>query len=134
MAAAPTNPDVDQKNAKTQHEKDSQRGPEKELNDVHHGGGKPAQAGGKQPLTGGKVGKITLGGKTKPQATRRKPKSRSRRASLEFPVSRMHRYLRKGHYADHIGEGAPVYLAAVIEYLVAEVLELAGNAAHDNKR
>ena len=60
--------------------------------------------------------------------------TRSSRAGLQFPVGRIHRFLREGRYADRVGAGAPVYLAAVLEYLVAELLELGGNAARDNKR
>ncbi|GIX97455.1 histone H2A [Caerostris darwini] len=56
-----------------------------------------------------------------------KNKTRSSRAGLQFPVRRIHRLLRKGCYAECVGAGAPVYLAAV-------VLELAGNAARDNKK
>ncbi|KAK4815033.1 hypothetical protein QYF61_013909 [Mycteria americana] len=65
---------------------------------------------------------------------RAKAKSRSSRAGLQFPVGRVHRLLRKGNYAERVGAGAPVYLAAVLEYLSAEILELAGNAARDNKK
>ena len=32
------------------------------------------------------------------------------------------------------GAGGPVYLTVVIEYMAAEVLELAGNACRDNKK
>ena len=61
-------------------------------------------------------------------------RSRSSKAGLQFPVGRVHRLLRKGNYARRVGAGAPVYLAAVLEYLAAEILELAGNAARDNKK
>ena len=60
--------------------------------------------------------------------------SRAAKAGLQFPVGRIARYLKKGRYAERVGAGAPVYLAAVLEYLAAEVLELAGNAAKDNKK
>ena len=60
--------------------------------------------------------------------------TRSAKAGLQFPVGRMARYLRQGGFAKRVGAGAPVYMAAVLEYLTAELLELAGNAAKDNKR
>ncbi|KAG7497141.1 histone H2A-like [Solea senegalensis] len=73
-------------------------------------------------------------GKTGAGKARAKAKTRSSRAGLQFPVGRVHRLLRKGNYAQRVGAGAPVYLAAVLEYLTAEILELAGNAARDNKK
>ena len=72
-------------------------------------------------------GKLAKAGSTK-------AKSRSSRAGLQFPVGRVHRMLKNGNYSERTGGGAPVYLAAVMEYLAAEILELAGNAARDNKK
>ena len=74
-----------------------------------------------------------MSGRGKGKAKGTKSKTRSFRAGLQFPVGRIHRHLRKGNYAKRVGGGAPVYLAAVLEYLSAEILELAGNAARDNK-
>ena len=75
-----------------------------------------------------------MSGRGKGGKVKGKAKSRSSRAGLQFPVGRIHRLLRKGNYAERVGAGAPVYMAAVMEYLAAEVLELAGNAARDNKK
>ena len=75
-----------------------------------------------------------MSGRGKGAKSKSKPKSRSSRAGLQFPVGRIHRLLRNGNYSERVGAGAPVYLAAVLEYLSAEVLELAGNAARDNKK
>lgn len=61
-------------------------------------------------------------------------RSRSARSGLLFPVGRVHNHLRSGRYAARIAVGAPVYLAGVMEYLTAEILELSGNAARDLKK
>ena len=68
---------------------------------------------------GGKVKKGAGGRKT--GGPRKKSVTRSVKAGLQFPVGRIGRYLKKGRYAQRVGSGAPVYLAAVLEYLAAEV-------------
>ncbi len=77
---------------------------------------------------------IFITGKGKGGRGEKKSTTSSAKAGLQFPVGRIGRYLRQGKYATRMGAGAPVYLAAVLEYLCAEILELAGNAARDNKK
>ena len=78
------------------------------------------------------AGKGGKGGRGKTEG--KKSQTKSSKAGLQFPVGRMGRFLKKGKYATRVGAGAPVYLAAILEYLTAEILELAGNAARDNKK
>jgi histone H2A len=42
--------------------------------------------------------------------------------------------LKEGQYARRVAKGAKVYLAAVLEYLVAEIMEAAGYTARDSKK
>ena len=59
--------------------------------------------------------------------------TQSVKAGLQFPVGRVRRILKE-RTKNRMGAGAPIYLAAVLEYLSAEILELAGNASRDNKK
>ncbi|KAG7444297.1 histone-fold-containing protein [Guyanagaster necrorhizus] len=84
---------------------------------------------GKSGKSRGKTGNVLI-----PPDVKRVRVTRSQRAGLQFPVSRFHRKLRHNDGRKKVAVSAPVYLAAVIEYLVAEIVELAGNAAKDNKK
>ena len=60
----------------------------------------------------------------------------SAKRGLTFPAARIHRFLRRGSYGGttRVSLDAACYLTAVLEYLCAEILELAGNAARDRKK
>lgn len=64
---------------------------------------------------------------------RAKAYSRSSKAGLQFPVGRIHRKMKAHMVQGRIGATAAVYVTAVLEYLSAEILELAGNACKDLK-
>ncbi|AAW46445.1 hypothetical protein CNBI2690 [Cryptococcus deneoformans B-3501A] len=72
------------------------------------------------------------GGKSKTSSEAKVLTTRSSKAGLQFPVGRIHRFLRNKNANNvRIGAKAAVYVASIMEYLTAEVLELAGNAAKD---
>eukprot|EP00826_Nyctotherus_ovalis_P006746 TRINITY_DN11629_c0_g1_i15.p1 TRINITY_DN11629_c0_g1~~TRINITY_DN11629_c0_g1_i15.p1 ORF type:complete len:144 (+),score=39.98 TRINITY_DN11629_c0_g1_i15:235-666(+) len=82
----------------------------------------------------GKGGKGGKGGKVSTGESKRSSQSRSARAGLQFPVGRVHRLLKQRMSAQNrVASTAAVYCAAILEYLTAEVLELAGNASKDLK-
>uniref|UniRef100_A0A8I3Q3X7 Histone H2A n=2 Tax=Canis lupus familiaris TaxID=9615 RepID=A0A8I3Q3X7_CANLF len=60
-------------------------------------------------------------------------RSRSARAGLAFSVCQMERLLRAGRYAKRLGASAPIFLAAVIQFLTATVLGLAGDEARHRR-
>jgi len=65
---------------------------------------------------------------------KKKAVSRASKAGLQFPVSKFNRHLRESRRTKRVGAGAPGYLAAVLEYAAAELLELAGNSLGKRKR
>lgn len=63
-----------------------------------------------------------------------KGKGKAAKANIVFSIGRVTRRIRDGLFTDRISSSAPVFLAAVLEYLCAEVVELAGNAAKEYKK
>ena len=63
-----------------------------------------------------------------------KGESRSHKAKLQMSVARAERVIREEACSYRVSETAGIALAAALEYLIAEIVELAGNAARDSKK
>lgn len=81
------------------------------------------RVGVNQAMDSGTKVKKGAAGRRSGGGPKKKPVSRSVKSGLQFPVGRIGRYLKKGRYSKRVGTGAPVYLAAVLEYLAAEVIK-----------
>merc|ERR1712243_324136 len=71
------------------------------------------------------ITKLKMSGRGAGGKVKTAQKTKQARAGLQFPVGRILKYLKKGRYAERTAIGAAVYMTAVMEYLTAEVLQLA---------
>jgi histone H2A len=62
-----------------------------------------------------------------------KSTTRSAKAGVNFPVGRIQRYIKQGLYARRVGGSGGVYMAAVLEYVVAEIIEAAADVTDSMK-
>lgn len=65
---------------------------------------------------------------------KKRTQSKSAKAGLTFPVARINRYMKNNSGMKRIGGSAPVYMTAVVEYIAAEIMDLAGNATKEGGR
>ena len=56
----------------------------------------------------------------------KKTASRSTKAGLNMPVSRVNRHLKLSRVTQRVGSSTPVFMTCVLEYVLSEILELAG--------
>jgi len=68
------------------------------------------------------------------QGDKNNRQTKTSRAGLQFSVARMKTYIRENCCSSRVSIQAAVFLTAVMEYLAAEIMELAGNVARKYKR
>ncbi len=109
---------------------------------THPSKGAPNTSKGNLNLSKAAKGKGMGKGKGKAYVEPQQPNSQvsqgkiqtSVKAGLQFSVARVARRMKMGRYAERIGGGAPINMAAALQYITSELAELAGNKAEENKK
>ena len=84
---------------------------------------------------GGKKGEKNISrGKSASKGKKAKNVSGSTKAGTLFPTGRLNRLFRQGRYSDRFSRSAGIFLAGVLEYITAEIIELAGSVCEENKK
>jgi len=78
---------------------------------------------------------VAKSGSDSPNATEKHGASRSDRADITIPISRIETIIRKTPKTKttRVGEGAPIYLAAVLDYLARRLITAAGKVTQGTK-
>ncbi len=76
---------------------------------------------------------VGSGGRGLPSPAKKR-RSKSEKAGLTFSVQHAWKAMKRFRYAPRVLVGSAVYITAVVEYLIAEILEISGNCAKDNKK
>ena len=83
---------------------------------------------------GAKKGEKSIKRKSGSKMMKAKPVSGSIKAGTLFPTARLNRLFRQGRYSDRFSRSAGIFLAGVLEYITAEIIELAGSVCEENKK
>ena len=79
----------------------------------------------------------------KSEASRKKSGNKGKRAKavsgqvkagVLYPTGRLNRLLKEGRYSERFSRSAGIFLAGVLEYITAEIIELAGSVCEENKK
>ena len=79
-------------------------------------------------------GKGSKNSAKKSQKNKEKSMTQHEKAGIIFPVGRIGRMLREANYTPRVGGTAAVAMAAIIEYVTQEIVELAGDFAKEDTR
>ena len=72
--------------------------------------------------------------KSRSSAAKKDRKTASEKAGVHFPVARSTRLMKEARLSERISVTAGAFMAGVLEFITAEILELAGNVCEEHGR